>query len=172
MLTTRSTLVLGFSALGLVVALLGRHEPLALISLSALVWIWIEWLSFQRFKIVNPILQDCQRLIDGQPEERATMVADRDVLVRLSGVLPVVSQGYRFLIHDMLPDTFQVTQGKPFQVIDSGMGTTFDLSYAATTSICGKVSFQGFVLKFLTIGASFVGNNSWLSSKSRLCCRI
>lgn len=71
------------------------------------------------------------------------MVADRDVLVRLSGTLPGISQGYRFLVHDMLPDTFQVTNGEPFQVIDSGIGSKFDLQYAATTSICGKVSFPG-----------------------------
>ena len=143
MLTTRSSLLIGIATSGLVFALLGRNEPLALISLSLLVWIWIEWLSFQRFKISNPVLQDCERIIDGQSEQTITMVADRPVAIRLTGKLPALSRGYRFLVHDMLPDTFQTTRSMPFQVIDSGVGSRFDLPYSATTSICGKVSFPG-----------------------------
>ncbi len=144
MLTTRSSLILGISTIGLVVALLDRNEPLALLALSILVWIWIEWLSFQRVKIASrPMLGNCSRTIDGQTEQTVTIVADRQLVVRLQGTLSRASRGYRFLVHDMLPDTFQVTKGKPFQVIDSGLGSTFDLEYLATTSICGKVSFPG-----------------------------
>jgi uncharacterized protein (DUF58 family) len=143
MLTTRASLILGTSALGLIVALLDQNEPLALFSLSVLVWLWIEWLSFQRFRISNPVLRDCARTIDGDSEKRTTIVADRNILVRLSGTLPGLSRGYRFLIHDMLPDTFQVTEGEPFQVIDSGIGSKFEMPYSATTSICGQVSFPG-----------------------------
>lgn len=136
-------MILGTSALGLIVALLDQNEPLALFSLSVLVWLWIEWLSFQRFRISNPVLRDCARTIDGDSEKRTTIVADRNILVRLSGTLPGLSRGYRFLIHDMLPDTFQVTEGEPFQVIDSGIGSKFEMPYSATTSICGQVSFPG-----------------------------
>ena len=143
MLTTRSNLILGISALGLIVSVLGRHEPLALLSLSALIWIWIEWFSFKRFSFSDPVIQACTRTIDGQSEERVTMVADRDIKVRLTGELPILSRGYRLLVHDMFPDTFQITHGEPFQVIDSGTGSSFDLSYSAATSICGKVSFPG-----------------------------
>ena len=105
---------------------------------------WIEWLSFQRFKISSQeLVKDCSRIIDGQTDQRVTMVADREVVVRLTGKLSWMSRGYRFLVHDMLPDTFQVTSGEPFKVIDSGMGSEFDIEYKTTTSICGKVSFSG-----------------------------
>ena len=144
MLTTRSSFILAISSLGLVVALLDGNEPLAALSLSLLVWIWIEWLSFQRFRMFSqPILAGCSRTIDGQSDERVTMVADRQIVVRLAGKLSSTSRGYRFLIHDTIPDTFQVTNGKPFVVIDSGVGSEFDLEYVATTAICGKVSFPG-----------------------------
>jgi len=143
MLTTRSSFILGISTLGLVFAILDRNEPLALLALSLLAWIWIEWFSFQRFKISRPMLDDCSREIEGQTEKSVTIVADRRFTVRLQGKLSWASRGYRFLIHDMLPDTFQVTKGHPFQVIDSGMGSEFDLEYQTTTSICGKVSFSG-----------------------------
>ena len=144
MLTNRSSFILGTSALGLVVALLDRNEPLACLSLSLLVWIWIEWLSFQRFRMFSqPILSNCSRAIDGQTDQRVTMVADREIVVRLSGKLSWTSRGYRFLVHDTVPDTFQVTNGKPLRVIDSGVGSEFELEYVATTTICGKVSFPG-----------------------------
>lgn len=144
MLTNRSSILIGISALGLVGSLLDRNEPLSLLSLSVLVWVWIEWLSFQRFKVLaQPLLRDYSRSIDGQVEESVTMVADRQISIRLFGKLPSVSRGYRFLFHDMLPDTFQVVSGKPLQVIDSGVGSKFDHEYKVTTSICGKVSFPG-----------------------------
>lgn len=144
MLTNRSSLILGTSALGLVVALLDRNEPLALLTLSVLIWVWIEWLSFQRFKMNSkPLFGDCSRTIDGQSESNVTLVADRDIKIRLQGKLSWVSRGYRFLVYDMIPDTFQVTEGKPLTIIDSGQGSEFDLRYAARTAICGKVLFPG-----------------------------
>jgi uncharacterized protein (DUF58 family) len=144
MLTIRSNFILGVSAIGLMVAILDRHERLALLTLSVLVWIWIEWLSFQRFKVASrSLIRGCSRSIDGQRNEAVTVVADRELVVRLTGVLSWASRGYRFLIHDMLPDTFQVSKDVPFVVIDSGQGSKFDIEYTATTSICGKVSFPG-----------------------------
>ena len=89
------------------------------------------------------MLQNCTRTIDGQSEQQVTVVADKNVAIRLSGTLPFLSRGYRFLIHDMLPDTFQTNRGEPFQIIDSGVGSKFDFTYQAITSICGKVSFPG-----------------------------
>lgn len=144
MLTARSSILLGLSAAGLVGSLLDRNEPLALLSLSVLIWIWIEWFSFQRFKVGSrPLFGDCSRTIDGQSEGNVTLVADREVKIRLQGKLSWFSRGYRFLVHDMIPDTFQVTRGKPLKIIDSGQGSRVDLQYVAATSICGKVSFPG-----------------------------
>lgn len=144
MLTTRSSLILGASSLALVIALIDRNEPFALLSLSLLMWIWFEWFSFQRFKVVSrAMIHDCSRTIDGQTEQAVTLVTDRPLIVRLRGQLSVASRGYRFLIHDLLPDTFQITKGNPFEVIDSGIGSELDFQYQTTTAICGKVSFPG-----------------------------
>jgi hypothetical protein len=88
MLTTRSSLILGTSTVALVVALLDRNEPFALLSLSLLLWIWFEWMSFQRFKVVSrSMIHDCSRSIDGQTELAVTLVTDRPLLVRLKGQL-------------------------------------------------------------------------------------
>ncbi len=143
MLTPRSSFLIGISAFGLLLALIEQHDPLALLSLALLIWIWIEWLSFQRFRFSSPAIQHCTRTLDGQSDSRVTLVADKIVDVRLSGKLPTLSRGYRFLVHDMLPDTFQTTDGQPFQVIDSGVGSKFEFSYRAVTAICGKVTFAG-----------------------------
>ena len=109
MLTARSSILLGLSAAGLVGSLLDRNEPLALLSLSVLIWIWIEWFSFQRFKVGSgPLFGDCSRTIDGQSEGNVTLVADREVKIRLQGKLSWFSRGYRFLVHDMIPDTLSL----------------------------------------------------------------
>jgi uncharacterized protein (DUF58 family) len=143
MLTIRSSLILASATLMLIFSLVERNEPAALLALTALIWFWFEWLSFQRIALTTkPVVQGCRRFIAEQPEKQVTMVADRPFAVRLTGVLSPAVHGYRVIVHDTVPDTFEVIDD-PFQILDSGTSTKFGFEYSTSTAICGKVSFPG-----------------------------
>ena len=128
----------------LAIAILQSHEALALICLSFLFWILLEWIMFQRLMFsANRALPDCVCMINGQDEEMVTMVADRIYPVQLTGRLPGRTSGYRLLISDTVPDTFDVVKGQPYKVIDSSGGREFRLDYEVRTPICGKMVFPG-----------------------------
>ena len=149
MLTVRSSLILAASTCMLVLSIMYRHEPLSLFSLAFLVWIWMEWMCFQCVKFGSKqVLMGCTRSIDGNAERRVTMVADREFKIRVSGQLSRGSRGYRILIQDTVPDTFEIAVGKPFQVIDSGRCREWGFEYSTTTPICGQVSFPGLQVEF------------------------
>jgi uncharacterized protein (DUF58 family) len=156
MLTIRSSLILAAATLTCVFSIVDWqeprastdmarwNEPLALLSLSTLIWIWIEWLLFQRLKVsAKPVIRNCSRTIDGQSHRYVTMVADRSFSVKVSGVLPKVARGYRIIVNDSVPDTFAVVEGTSFRVIDAGGFEEFEFEYKTSTSICGQVSFPG-----------------------------
>jgi uncharacterized protein (DUF58 family) len=156
MLTIRSSLILAAATLTFVFSIVDWqeprastdmarwNEPLALLSLSTLIWIWIEWLLFQRLKVsAKPVIRNCSRTIDGQSHRYVTMVADRSFSVKVSGVLPKVARGYRIIVNDSVPDTFAVVEGTSFRVIDAGGFEEFEFEYKTSTSICGQVSFPG-----------------------------
>ena len=156
MLTIRSSLILAAATLTFVFSIVDWqeprastdmarwNEPLALLSLSTLIWIWIEWLLFQRLKVsAKPVIRNCSRTIDGQSHRYVTMVADRSFSVKVSGVLPKVARGYRIIVNDSVPDTFAVVEGASFRVIDAGGFEEFEFEYKTSTSICGQVSFPG-----------------------------
>lgn len=144
MLTIRSSLILAASTWMLVLSIMNRHEPLALFSLAVLIWIWIEWLFFQRVRFgAKQVLIGCTRTIDGHADERVTMVADRQFKIRVFGKLARVTRGYRILVQDTVPDIFEIAAGKPFEIFDSGSSRELVIEYSTTTPICGQVSFPG-----------------------------
>ena len=162
MLTIRSSLLLAAATLTLVCSIMDWgephgstsearwNEPLALLSLSFLIWIWIEWMLFQRLKVSSrPVALECVRTIEGQSSERVTMVADRRFTLKVSGLLARVSKGYRIIVYDTVPDTFAVDEGTPFHVIDSGRSRRFEFEYSTSTAICGQVSFPGLRIEVL-----------------------
>ena len=144
MLTVRSSLIVAISVALLAIAILQFHEALALICLSFLIWILFEWILFQRlmFSSRRPLL-DCVRKINDQEDETVTMVADQIYRVQVTGWLPRKTAGYRLLISDTVPDTFEVVKGQPYKVIDSSGSREFRLEYEVRTPICGKMVFPG-----------------------------
>ncbi len=144
MLTARSNLILASATLLLIFSIMSRFELMSLLSLSVVVWIWIEWTIFQRLRLSSkPIFENAERTINGQGNENVTMVAERSFKIRVTGSLAKVTRGYRVLVHDTVPDTFTVDNGEAYQLIDSGRFTRFGLEYSVSTSICGKASFPG-----------------------------
>ncbi len=144
MLTVRSSVIIATSVAVLSIAILGDHEGLSLVCLAFLLWVLFEWILFQRFMFsARRALPDCVRKINDQGDELITMVADRIYRVELTGMLPRKSSGYRLLISDTVPDTFEVVKGKQFKVIDSSGKREFRLDYEVRTPICGKMVFPG-----------------------------
>lgn len=144
MLTIRSSFILATTVSTLFMGLVSSNEPMVLVSLSFLLWILIEWVFFQRLMFAyRRALEDCKRYIDGQSEQMITMVTDRNYKVRVRGMLPARTKGYRLTITDMVPDTYSVATGQAFVVIDSDGRRPFGLDYEVVSPICGKMAFPG-----------------------------
>jgi uncharacterized protein (DUF58 family) len=128
----------------LFIALMDHNEPMALVSLSLILWIWLEWVWFQILVLGSKrILLDVSRTIDGHSDAQVTMVTDRDYEVELSGRLPGRTRGYRLLIQDSVPDTFEIVEGESFAVVDSQGKSPFFCRYTVRSPLCGKLSFPG-----------------------------
>ena len=148
MLTLRSSFIVATSVWLLFMSIMQRHEAMALVALAALVWVLLEWILFQRILFgFDKALVDGVRSIDGNTEEMVTMVADRNYQIRLSGKFPGRTVGYRLVISDTVPDTFEVVSGQAYQVIDRSRGNEFVLEYSVRTPICGKMVFPGIQLE-------------------------
>lgn len=144
MLTVRSSLILAAATWTLFIALMDRNEPMALICLSLIIWIWLEWVWFQRLVLGSRrVLKDVTRSIDQLYDAQVTMVTDREYAVHLSGQLPGRTRGYRMLIQDVVPETFEIVEGEPFLVIDSSGKRRFECSYRVRSPMCGRLSFPG-----------------------------
>jgi uncharacterized protein (DUF58 family) len=144
MLTVRSSFILAVATWALFIGLMERNEALALVCLSFILWIWMEWLWFQRLTLsTQSVLLGVSRAIDDQSDTQITMVTDRVYRVQLTGGLPSRTRGYRLLIQDSVPDTFEMVEGNPLLVIDSTGPTTFVLDYSVRSPMCGKLSFPG-----------------------------
>ena len=89
MLTARSSLILAVATWMFFIALMDFNEPVALICLSLILWIWLEWVWFQRLVLSSKgVLLGVSRSIDDQSDAQITMVTDRVYQVRLTGGLP------------------------------------------------------------------------------------
>lgn len=148
MLTLRSSFIVAASVWLLFMSIMQRHEAMALICLASLIWVLLEWILFQRIMFASgKSLLDCVRSIDGSAEEIITMVADRTYQVRLRGKFPARAVGYRLVIRDTVPVTFNVDKGQAYQVIDCSRKSDFELDYEIQTPICGKMVFPGIQLE-------------------------
>jgi len=140
--------IIGASVALLAISILDGHEAFALICLAFLIWILFEWILFQRLMFsARRALLDCVRQINDQTDETVTMVADRIYQIMLTGTLPGRTRGYRLLVSDTVPDTFNVIKGRHYKVIDSSGRREFCLDYEVRTPICGKMVFPGIQLE-------------------------
>ena len=153
MLTIRSSTILALSVWLLALSLIQRHEPVSLVALSFLSWIFLEWLFFQRIVLSGKsILLNCQRVIGDQSSDqtdgRVTMVADQDYQVHLTGEFSSQTRGYRLLLRDVVPDTFDMARGQPHLIVDSRGRKRFACNYTINTPLCGKMDFPGIQVEF------------------------
>ena len=101
MLTVRSSFLICLSVFGFACSILFQHESLALICLSILLLVWLQWLSFASMQRTNRKFRDSfVRLIDNQSDARVTLVTDRTYEVELRFDLSKLRSGYRITLQD------------------------------------------------------------------------
>lgn len=148
MLTRRATFLIAAFTLLLVVSILNRMEALSLLSLSALIWIGFEWCFFRASLFAaNQFESVVTRTVNGSGDDWHTIVTEQPFKVVLEGKLPTGSYGFRFLIRDTTPDTFEIIEGQNFAVVDCGSINQFRLAYEMKTSICGQSQFTGVLME-------------------------
>lgn len=142
--TLRTNFILATSTLMLVATILLRHEAVALVCLSVVFWVWLEWIWFQR------MLQDAgtewtgiSRTIDGQSDDRVTIVTDKEFEICLCGVLPKGTKGYRIAIRDSIPDSIELLKGSSTLVVDSSGRGEVKIRCLARTPVGGQFLFPG-----------------------------
>ena len=110
MLTLRSSFLICLSMFGLAVGILAELESVALICLTILLLVWLQWLSFAGMRrSTRQFRQSFIRLIDDESEATVTMVTDRTYEVELRFDLSKLKSGYRVTIQDVVADGFVVT---------------------------------------------------------------
>ena len=171
MLTVRSSFLICLSVFGLAFGILLEHESVALICLSILLLVWLQWLSFASMRrSTRKFHKSFVRLIDSQTEATVTMVTDRTYEVELRFDLSKLRSGYRITIQDVVPDGFVVSglsqivfespQGRFWPSLglsESNTGSQTSnrprgsqmarLKYLVQTPVCGKFIYPGFKLE-------------------------
>jgi len=171
MLTFRSSFLICLSVFGLAFGILLEQESIALISLSILLLVWLQWLSFASMRrSTRKFRNSFVRSIDNQSEATITMVTDRSYEVELRFDVSKLRPGYRVTIQDVVPDGF-VVSGLSQIVFESphksflptfGSSGRYDasrtsnrpsgrpmarLKYLVQTPVCGKFAFSGVKLE-------------------------
>lgn len=144
MLTFRSSLIIATSLWGLMGALINRQEALALLCVSFLVWLWFEWVCFQRFnRDPAGLINHCKRTINGNSDRSITLVAEQSYDVQLRGVISRRSRGYRLLVQDTVADTFQRSRGTELAILDPCANTKLQIEYNIESPMCGRMHLPG-----------------------------
>ncbi|MFK7768117.1 MAG: DUF58 domain-containing protein [Mariniblastus sp.] len=147
MLTIRSSAILALSVWALALSLFERQEAVSMIALAFLFWVFLEWIFFQRIVLsTNGVLRNCRRVIGDQSSDQSesvTLVADREFPVQLTGEFSGGTAGYRLLIRDVVPETFELPNGQTHLIVDSRGSKRFTCNYTIKTPMCGKMDFAG-----------------------------
>lgn len=165
MLTVRSSFLLCLSIFGMAFGILQQREFVALLCLAVLIWVWLQWLSFERMRrSVKKFQTSLTRTINQHQIERVSLVAERLYDVELEFDLAKLRPGYRITLQDCVPDGFRV-DGHAFTVFESTDEKKFlsfglkrepkiaSLNYQISSPICGKFTFTGIKLEIAdTVG--------------------
>ena len=141
-------------ALATIVASAGiiAEKPLpATTGLALLLWIWLEWIWFEiARKRLRRFIDDLKRTINDDPNEKLTLVTDRNYQVRFSGAAKLLPRGYRIVLRDVVPDTFKVEKTSVTVIETDVIGWFRSIiperighEYCVQTPVCGTYHFQG-----------------------------
>ncbi len=146
--TVRCNILLVSSAWLLIASILIGSEPVTLLCVAVWIWIWIEWILFQ-FAVygARQLIHDCVRSVDGQSQDRLTAVTGRELEVEFKGAISGFCRGYRILMSDIVPPTFELTGGRNQELVDVDANLVFVLSYRLKTLVCGRYDLPGLQLE-------------------------
>ena len=140
----RCLALLGFA--GTLLGVLRAQDRLTLISLTILVWLFLEWVWFRwRFDIQLSHVQ-VRRTINGSPVPPKSLFTGRrfDVAVqiesRIGGFTPVL------LVEDVLTENFKVESGEHHQLVLTNH-STLELNYSLSARGLGEANLPGVSIK-------------------------
>jgi uncharacterized protein (DUF58 family) len=165
MLTVRSSFLLCLSIFGMAFGILQQREFVALLCLAVVIWVWLQWLAFERFRrSIKKFQASMVRTINQHRQDRVSLVAERWYDVDVEFDLARLKPGYRITLQDCVPDGFAL-EGHAFTVFESTDDKAFlslsfkqtprvaRLGYRISSPICGKFSFAGIKLEIAdTVG--------------------
>lgn len=165
MLTVRSSFLICLSIFGMAFGILQQQEFIALLCLSVLIWVWIQWLAFERLRRSTARFQaSLTRSINQHDGARVSLVAESRYAVEVQFDLNGLQPGYRVTLQDSVPDGF-VVDGNPLSVFESNDDAGFfslgakrkprlaRLGYSISSPVCGKFVFPGIKLEIAdTVG--------------------
>ena len=164
MLTVRGSFIVGAAVYLFAIGLILSSDPLAVMGLALLIWVWIKWLMFEvaMFRL-DGFANSIVRRIDGQSDPTLTLVTDREYEVEFLAQLHRLPRGYRVTLTDTVPDTFAAKRTVA-AVIDTrfqnrlhGPKTQVRQIYEVETPICGQVSFPGVQIELSDLAGMFRG---------------
>ncbi len=122
MLTARSSFLTCLSLFGIILGILLKQDLVALASLTVLLLVWLQWLSFAGMRrSTKKFHNSFCRLIDNQSAANVTMVTDRTYEIELQFDLSKLRSGYRITIQDAVADGL-VVSGSSQIVFESPTG--------------------------------------------------
>lgn len=149
MLTLQGSFLLASSALATALGIIWHNEALAMLGLTILLWIFIQWLFFEDMRRrMRVFTESIKHSLDRDHAETITLVTDRDIEVEFSMDTRRLSSGYRITLQDTIPDTMLVS-GESSAILDSGLrshrigSSKLVHRFSVRTAVCGKVEFPG-----------------------------
>ncbi len=147
MLTVRGSMMLAIATIGLIGGLLGRNSEAALACLAILVWMSFYWLGILWLANHRPVLKLAERKINNDHESNLVLSINGRYAVKTSWTAPRDLTGMRFQIHEILPDTFAIVDGRAGCCKRSRVGEKTELNFVVQPAACGRFELPGLVVQ-------------------------
>jgi uncharacterized protein (DUF58 family) len=155
MLTNRARWMVFFGVIGTLGGLLRSQEVLALLSLSVLAWLFIEWTLFRWRIEVQFRSVECQRFVNDSKSSHGTLWTGRpiNVLVRVRSTALTRIPFLR--LEDFVPENLEAVDKE--NVIDATLSgkEIIEFSYTAKTRGAGTVVLPGVCARIFDLNGLF-----------------
>ena len=142
-MTNRARWILAIAICGMVLGILSRISPFAILNLIFISWIGIEWFAF-RLKTLraHTLFAEAVREIDGNAAESLSLSLNEDYDVSLRVVFHRQLQGLRFFLSDLVPGGILSTDRFP-AVVDLQHQFQVQWKYRITPQVTGQLALPG-----------------------------
>jgi uncharacterized protein (DUF58 family) len=143
MLTARGSILVALAALGLACGLLFGKNDTSLASLALLLWIGLYWPGIAWLAGRRPLLRQVQRAISADHDENIVLTIHSEFPVDTTWSRPFDWAGCRFLVRDVVPDTFAIVEDQPDGPMRQSTRPKNSLSYTIRPAACGRFELPG-----------------------------